>query len=41
VKLESGESLVVHIQGERNKAENLIAEIQTEVSQLINWHQIG
>ena len=41
VKLESGESLVVHIQCERNKAENLIAEIQTEVSQLINWHQIG
>jgi hypothetical protein len=33
VKLENGEPLVVHIQAERNNTENLIAEIQPEVSQ--------
>jgi hypothetical protein len=32
VKLENGESLVTHIQAERNKAENFIPEIQAEVS---------
>ena len=41
VKLKNGESIAVHIQAERNKAENIIAEIQPEVSQLIqldpNW----
>jgi len=32
VKLENGESLVTHIQAERNKVENLIPEIQATVS---------
>jgi len=35
VNLENGEPLVVHIQAERNKAENIIAETQAEVSRLI------
>jgi len=41
VKLENGEPLVIHIQAERNKAENIIPELQPEVSRLIqlasNW----
>lgn len=32
VKLENGESLVTHIQAERNKVENLIPEVQAKVS---------
>jgi len=32
VKLENGEALVVHIQAEQNKPENIIVDAQTEVS---------